>query len=206
MYATVRQYAGITDLGFTALLDRRADVEAVIQQTPGFAQYDLIRTADGMTSVTVCTDQAGAEDSGRRVAAWIQANMPALAPTPPQIATGESVIHMTASLPTAWSPQTPADYDALQGCTVFSSDDEPVGTVAAVFHPQATVPATSGGPYVAVRPGLFTSLFGADEVYVPATAIRTVVDDKVTLGVAKAALPGQHWTAKPAGWTAAPAS
>jgi len=206
MYATVRQYAGINDQAFTALLNRRADVEAVIQQTPGFAQYDLIRTTGGMTSVTVCTDKAGAEDSNRRVAAWIQANMPALAPTPPQIATGESVIHMSANSMTAWTPQTDEDYDALKGCTVFSSDDEQVGTVAAIFHPQATTPATSGRHYFAVKPGMLKSLFGADEVYIPETAIRTVANGKVTLGFAKAALQGQNWTAKPAGWTAVHAS
>ena len=68
-------------------------------------------------------------------------NMSDLAPTPPQIATGESVIHLTAGTTTAWTPQTPADYDALMGCAVFSSDDQQVGTVAAVFHPQAAMPA-----------------------------------------------------------------
>jgi hypothetical protein len=206
MYATVRQYTGITDQAFTALLNRRADVEAVIQQTPGFAQYDLIRTAGGMTSVTVCADQAGAEDSNKRVATWIQANMPALAPTPPQIATGESVFHFTASSTPAWAPQTDEDYDALKGCDVFSSDGEQVGTVAAIFHPQATTPATGGRHYFAVKPGMLKSLFGADEVYIPETAIRTVTNGKVTLGVAKAALQGQNWTTKPAGWTAVLAS
>jgi hypothetical protein len=202
MYTTVRQYTGITDQAFAALLGRRADIEALIEQTPGFAQYDLIRTPDGMTSVTFCADQPGAEGSNRRVAAWIQANMPALATTPPQIATGESVIHMTADTTPVWNPQTPEDYDALKGYAVFSSDNEPVGTVAAVFHPKATVPATDGGYYFAVKAGLLTNLFEADEVYIPETAIRAVADGQVTLGVAKAALQAQKWAAKPASWTA----
>ena len=96
MYATVRQYTGVDDRAFATLLGRRADVEALIQATPGFAQYDLIRTKGGMTSITVCADRAGAEDSNRRVAAWIQVNMPTLLPTPPQITAGEDVIHVTA--------------------------------------------------------------------------------------------------------------
>ena len=44
MYTTLRQYTGTTDQAFAALLSRRADVENVIRQTPGFAQYDLFRT------------------------------------------------------------------------------------------------------------------------------------------------------------------
>lgn len=203
MYATVRQYTGINDQAFTALLNRRAEVEAVLQQTPGLAQYDLIRTAGGMTSVTVCADKAGAEDSNQRVAAWLKTNMPTLASTPPQIAIGESVIHLTANGPaTTWSPTTKEAYDALVGCAVFSSDNEQVGTVAGVFHPQAGIPATGGGHYFAVKPGLLKSLFGADEVYIPETAIRTFANGKVTLGIAKAALQGQNWTTKPAGWNA----
>ena len=206
MYTTVRQYTGIDDQAFTALLTRRADVENVIRQTPGFAQYDLIRTMGGMTSVTVCADQAGAEDSNQRVAAWIQANMPALAPTPPQIATGESVIHLTAKGAAVWHPTTRADYDALTGWGVFSSDNEQVGTVAAVIYPQTAMPSARGGHYFAVKPGMLKSLFGADEVYVPEAAVRTAVDWKVVLGVAKAALQDQHWTTQPAGWDAARAS
>jgi hypothetical protein len=101
-----------------------------------------------------------------------------------------------------WNPMTHADYDALKGCDVFSSDDEKVGTVDAVFHPPAAVPTAPGGHYFAVKPGLLKSLFGADEVYVPETAIRTVADGKVTLGFAKDALHDQNWTTKPAGWTA----
>lgn len=206
MYATVRQYTGISDQAFTALLARQPEVETLIRQTPGFAQYDLIRTAGGMTSVTVCADKAGTDESNRRVAAWIQANMPTLVPTPPQIATGESVIRLTAGTMTAWTPQTHADYDALKGCPVFSSDGEQVGTVAAVFHPQAAMPAARGGHYFAVKPGMLKSLFGADEVYVPETAIRTIADGKVVLGFAKAALQDQNWTTKPAGWNAVPLS
>jgi hypothetical protein len=202
MYTTVRQYTGITDQAFAALLGRRADIEALIEPTPGFAQYDLIRTPDGMTSVTVCADQNGVEDSNRRMAAWIQANLPALATPPPQIVIGESVIHMTAGTTPVWNSQTHNDYDALKGFDVFSSDNERVGTVAAVYHAQASVPATDGDYYFAVKPGMLMNLFGTDEVYIPESAIQAVADGKVTLGVAKTALQAQNWAAKPASWTA----
>ena len=97
MFATIRQYTDIAPDAVDQLVRRRPEVEAVIKQTPGFAHYDLIRTQGGMTSVTVCADQAGAEDSNKRVAAWVKDNMPALLPTPPQIVSGEDVIHVMAA-------------------------------------------------------------------------------------------------------------
>src|SRR5829696_6871400 len=83
MYATMRQYAGVTPAAFDTLMGRRAEVETLIRQTPGFHRYDLVRTSDGMTSLTVCADQAGTEASTRQVAAWIAANLPALGLTAP---------------------------------------------------------------------------------------------------------------------------
>ena len=93
---TVRQCTDVAPDAVDQLVRRRPEVEAVIKQTLGFAHYDLIRTQGGMTSVTVCADQAGAEDCNTRVAAWVKANMSALLPTPPQIVPGEDVIHVAA--------------------------------------------------------------------------------------------------------------
>jgi uncharacterized protein YfdQ (DUF2303 family) len=96
MFATMRQYAGITPATFETLMSRRADVEKLIRQTPGFLQYDLVRTTDGMTSFTVCKDQAGTDESNRQVAEWITKNLPALVSTKPTISAGEDVIHFAA--------------------------------------------------------------------------------------------------------------
>lgn len=97
MYATIRQYTGVDDRAFAALMSRRDDVEALIRQTTGLAHYHLIRTRTGVMSVTVCDTRAGAEDSNRRVANWVKANMPALLPTPPRIVAGEDVLHVTTA-------------------------------------------------------------------------------------------------------------
>jgi hypothetical protein len=96
MHATIRQYTGIQSGAVDEVVRRRAEIEALVKQTAGFAQYDLIRTASGVTSVTLCETAAGCEDSNRRVAAWIKENMPTMVPNPPQIMTGEDVIHATA--------------------------------------------------------------------------------------------------------------
>ena len=96
MHATMRQYTGIAPAAFETLMSRRVDVETLIRQTPGFLQYDLVRTKDGMTSFTVCTDQAGTDESTRLVAEWITKNLPALVPSKPTITAGEAVFHFAA--------------------------------------------------------------------------------------------------------------
>ena len=63
MYATLRQYAGVSPTVFDTLMGRKADIETLIRQVPGFVQYDLVRTADGMTTMTICNDKAGTEAS-----------------------------------------------------------------------------------------------------------------------------------------------
>jgi len=97
MYTTIRQYAGITPAMFDALLSRKADVETLIRQVPGFVHYDLVRTDDGMTSVTVCTNKAGTDASSTQVSAWIGANLPAMQANAPVITGGEGVFHFSAN-------------------------------------------------------------------------------------------------------------
>ena len=96
MYATLRQYPSITPAAFDALMGRKADIEALIRKVPGFVQYDLLRTRDGMTTLTICNDQAGAETSNSQVATWIGQNLPTMQATPPVITGGEDVLHFTA--------------------------------------------------------------------------------------------------------------
>ena len=93
MYATVRQYKSMKANAVEELTRRRQDVESLIRKVPGFETYHLLKTDDGMTSVTVCKDQAGAEESNRQVAAWIKEHMPTLLPAPPEVSAGEVLIH-----------------------------------------------------------------------------------------------------------------
>jgi hypothetical protein len=95
MYATMRQYSGITPADFDALMGRKTDVEALVREVPGFVQYDLVRTPEGITSFTVCKDQAGTDTSNKQVSAWIGQNLPNLQATAPKITGGEDVLHFT---------------------------------------------------------------------------------------------------------------
>ena len=97
MYTTVRQYAGVAPATVDQLLEHRAEVEAVVRDSPGFVRYNLVRTATGVTSITECQDRAGAEESTRRVAAWIAATLPTLGATQVTITAGEDVLHFAAA-------------------------------------------------------------------------------------------------------------
>jgi antibiotic biosynthesis monooxygenase (ABM) superfamily enzyme len=96
VHGTVRQYQGIDPGTYGEVARRQADIEALLRGVPGFVAYDMLRPSDTtMTTVTICEDQAGAEEANRRVAAWIKANIPTFMPSPPQISLGEVVLHFS---------------------------------------------------------------------------------------------------------------
>jgi hypothetical protein len=103
-----------------------------------------------------------------------------------------------ASMSSMWMPQRHEDYDTLKGFAVYSSDDEKLGTIKEVCHPQTAMPAARGGHYFRVEPGTLKKLFGGqDEVYVPEALIQRVdpAEDKVILEMPTAQLERQDWRA-----------
>jgi hypothetical protein len=74
MYATLRWYPGAGALG-DAMADHAEDVEKIIKDVPGFVAYFAIRDGENVTSVTVCDDRAGTEESTRRAAEWVKENV-----------------------------------------------------------------------------------------------------------------------------------
>ena len=88
MYTVIRNYTGAP--GFADDLKKRTkEIEAEISTVPGFIAYYLIRTSDGATSVTVCDERNGCEESTKRASNWLKKNMPNLKINPPQIIGGE---------------------------------------------------------------------------------------------------------------------
>ena len=75
MFATVRRYAGLSDLTAAALIDRAADVAIVLASVPGARGSHLIRTREGVILVTVGTDESCLAESGRRFRAWVDAHV-----------------------------------------------------------------------------------------------------------------------------------
>jgi hypothetical protein len=98
MYAVVRSYAGqgASEL-FDALGQRHEEIrELFVRDVHGFVSYTAVQTGpDSGTTVTVCQDQAGAEESSRVAAGWVAANL-ATSGAAPTVSGGSAVAHFTA--------------------------------------------------------------------------------------------------------------
>jgi sporulation protein YlmC with PRC-barrel domain len=92
-----------------------------------------------------------------------------------------------------WNPMSHHDYDVLKGKSVFTSDNEKIGTVDQVLHP-ASGSTAPDQHYLLVKPGMMEKLTGEDELYIPATTVQTVGDDRLILETTKARAERANWT------------
>ena len=60
----------------------------ILRQVPGFREHYLVETSEGVLSITVFADQAGAEESTRRAADWVQQNLADFFTGPPTVTIG----------------------------------------------------------------------------------------------------------------------
>ena len=88
MHGVVRRYRGSAGLG-EALAQRSGEVEALLRGVPGFVAYYATRAGDALATVTICADQAGTQESSRRAAEWVRANLPDAGIGAPEITEGE---------------------------------------------------------------------------------------------------------------------
>jgi hypothetical protein len=92
MHVVVRNYSGGASELFDAMEQRVDDVRELITGVPGFVSYAAFRSGDGVTTVTVCQDKAGTDESSSRAAAWIQENVTGASVDPPEITEGGTFI------------------------------------------------------------------------------------------------------------------
>ncbi len=98
MYASVRWY----EMDDPAAVDeamRRVEegFVPIISKAPGFIAYYALDAGDGVVaSISIFTDQAGAEESNAVAEEWVMENLASLVPNPPDITTGEVKVHKTA--------------------------------------------------------------------------------------------------------------
>ena len=93
MYVTVRRYHNAGALG-DAMASNSDDVRKQIGGVPGFLNYFSTRDGDTVTSITVCNDKAGCDESTRRAGEWVRANVKAL-PGSPEVSGGEVFINFS---------------------------------------------------------------------------------------------------------------
>jgi hypothetical protein len=65
----------------------------IVKQVPGFQEYFLVETGEGVISISVFEDQAGAEESTARAADWVQQNLADFFAGPPTVTTGSVWLH-----------------------------------------------------------------------------------------------------------------
>jgi heme-degrading monooxygenase HmoA len=90
MHVVIRQYT--VDSNATEEIVRRAREGFVplISSAPGFVSYTIVDAgADGLITVSVFEDRAGAEESVRMAANWVRESLASLLPNPPQVTVGE---------------------------------------------------------------------------------------------------------------------
>ena len=69
----------------------------IISKAPGFIAYYGINAGNGVwASVSIFKTKAGAEKSNKMAADWVKQNVASLVLGPPEITTGEAVVHKTA--------------------------------------------------------------------------------------------------------------
>jgi hypothetical protein len=97
MHAVIRTYSGT---GANELLDllekRKSEVDDLMRPIEGFVSYLLVRTNDGGTSVTVCQDKAGADESIQRARQWIAANASDIRAAGPAVSEGQVIVQLSA--------------------------------------------------------------------------------------------------------------
>jgi hypothetical protein len=93
-FLAIRQYElapGRTMEELTAAVE--SGFVPILREVPGYQEYLLVETAEGAASISVFADQAGAEESTRRAADWVQQNLADFFAGPPAVTTGSVWLH-----------------------------------------------------------------------------------------------------------------
>ena len=91
MYVVIRRWSDAPALA-EALTDRRQEVEDLLRDVPGFVAYYALRHGEEVSTITVCDDQAGTQESTRRAQEWVKQHLAGVAVPAPQITEGETFL------------------------------------------------------------------------------------------------------------------
>ena len=93
MYVVIRSYSGqgASEL-FDLIEQSEEEIRELITGVPGFVTYAAFRSGNGGTTVTVCQDKAGTDESSNRAATWIKENASGTSVSPPEITEGSTVL------------------------------------------------------------------------------------------------------------------
>jgi hypothetical protein len=96
MHAVIRRYTDATKL--IDVMERKPhEVDREISTVPGFVAYHAIKSGDTLVTISVCQDQTGTEETTRRAANWVRANLEPGAVGAPDVTRGEVFINLGAA-------------------------------------------------------------------------------------------------------------
>src|SRR5215218_3061870 len=89
-YAVIRRYTGLDPHAMDEVTRQiNEGLVPILSQLPGFVAYFALHTGgDVVASISVFENRAGADESSRRVAAWVKEQLADLVPYPPQFTAG----------------------------------------------------------------------------------------------------------------------
>lgn len=88
-YLVIRQYQMAPGHTMEELVAKvGSGLAPILRQVPGFQEHFLAETSEGVLSISVFADQAGAEESSRQAAAWVQQNLADFFVAPPTVTSG----------------------------------------------------------------------------------------------------------------------
>ena len=97
MYVSVRWYETYPAAVDEAMRRVEEGIAPIISKAPGFIAYYALDAGGGVVvSISIFTDQAGAEESNTVAAEWVMENLASLVLDPPEITAGEVKVHKTA--------------------------------------------------------------------------------------------------------------
>jgi hypothetical protein len=97
MFAAIRTY-GVTDIDELSELVKDGFVP-IVESVPGFVAYYAVDAGDGIaTSITICEDRTGIDESTSREAAWVEENALDFIESGPAVVAG-AVLAETAATP-----------------------------------------------------------------------------------------------------------
>ena len=93
MYVVVRRYSGASAL-VDAMIARKDEVNTLLTGVPGFKAYYAVKSGEGggVTTITVCDDKSGTDESTRRAGAWVRENMAGANIGAPEVSEGEAYL------------------------------------------------------------------------------------------------------------------
>ncbi len=92
MYAVIRQYTGAQALS-DILVERSSDIQALLRGVQGFVSYYAVRDGDRATTITVCEDKSGADESVKVAANWVREQAVQIGGGAPQVSGGDIILH-----------------------------------------------------------------------------------------------------------------